>query len=254
MSSCGAAATPAKGAGEGSDDLQRALTLHCGRMLARRGPGAHGWPNVRAAARTRPDGKQAHAAHGSRDSWYSRRARLRKLRRHAGLRVAALRQSGRLHHPDMLAGPPVRRHVRLGLEGAECVPRGVSRWLYGRGGGRESPHRRTSGVLELGCNARSLARKLFPMPPSASAVAASSWAMTCRLRTGSASPAPSSGAASCRPCAAPARARPTPPFARASFPSLLIRSGWNGRPSKRSSRLRLRAPQRTGCIRPWPGC
>jgi hypothetical protein len=154
------------------------LTLHCGRMLARRGPGAHGWPNVRAAARTRPDGKQAHAAHGSRDSWYSRRARLRKLRRHAGLRVAALRQSGRLHHPDMLAGPPDRWHVRLGPEGAECVPRGVSRWLYGRGGGRESPHRRTSGVLELGCNARSLARKLFPMPPSASAVAASSWAMT----------------------------------------------------------------------------
>ena len=88
MSSCGAAATPAKGAGEGSDDLQRALTLHCGRMLARRGPGAHGWPNVRAAARTRPDGKQAHAAHGSRDSWYSRRARLRKLRRHAGAPVS----------------------------------------------------------------------------------------------------------------------------------------------------------------------
>ena len=83
----------------------------------------------------------------------------------------------RLHHPDMLAGPPARRHVRLGPEGAECVPRGVSRWLYGRGGGRESPHRRTSGALELGCNA-SLARKLLPMPPSASAVAASSWAMT----------------------------------------------------------------------------
>ena len=91
--------------------------------------------------------------------------------------VAALRQSRRLHHPDMLAGPPARRHVRLGPEGAECVPRGVSRWLYGRGGGRESPHRRTSGALELGCNA-SLARKLLPMPPSASAVAASSWAMT----------------------------------------------------------------------------
>ena len=83
----------------------------------------------------------------------------------------------RLHHPDMLAGPPARRHVRLGPEGAECVPRGVSRWLYGRGGGRESPHRRTSGALELGCNA-SPARKLLPMPPSASAVAASSWAMT----------------------------------------------------------------------------
>ena len=89
-------------------------------------------------------------------------------------------KADRLHHPDMLAGPPARRHVRLGPEGAECVPRGVSRWLYGRGGGRESPHRRTSGALELGCNARSLccARKPFPMPPSASAVAASSWAMT----------------------------------------------------------------------------
>ena len=66
--------------------------------------------------------------------------------------------------------------------------------------------------------------------------AASSWAMTSRPRTGSASPALSSGAASCRPCAAPARPRPTPPFARDSFPFPSIRSGWNGRPSKRSPR------------------
>ena len=54
--------------GEGSDEELSGL---CNRMLARRGAAgrAHGWPNVRAAARTRPDGKQAHAAHGSRDSW-----------------------------------------------------------------------------------------------------------------------------------------------------------------------------------------
>ena len=70
--------------------------------------------------------------------------------------------------------------ARKALNACRAVSRGVSRWLYGRGGGRESPHRRTSGALELGCNARSLccARKPFPMPPSASAVAASSWAMT----------------------------------------------------------------------------
>ena len=67
--------------------------------------------------------------------------------------------------------------ARKALNACRAVSRGVSRWLYGRGGGRESPHRRTSGALELGCNA-SLARKLLPMPPSASAVAASSWAMT----------------------------------------------------------------------------
>ena len=175
--------------GEGSDEELSGL---CNRMLARRGAAgrAHGWPNVRAAARTRPDGKQAHAAHGTRDSWYSRRARLRKLRRHAGAPV--------LPHCAKAGGCTIRiccparlpegtcALARKALNACRAVSRGVSRWLYGRGGGRESPHRRTSGALELGCNERSLccARKPLPMPPSALAVAASSWAMTSGARGG----------------------------------------------------------------------
>ncbi len=79
-------------------------------------------------------------------------------------------------------------------------------------------------------------------------------AIDARPRTGSASPAPSSGAASCRPCAAPANQRSTPPFARASFPFPSIRSAWNGRPVNQKPLLRSRAPQPTGCIRPWRGC
>ena len=64
---------PVRHSGEGSASTQKELSglcqsnsaTECSHATGR----AHGWPNVKAAARTRPHGKQAHAAHGSRDSW-----------------------------------------------------------------------------------------------------------------------------------------------------------------------------------------
>ena len=56
--------------GEGSASTHKEVSGLWTLQPNARMPGrAHGWPNVRAAARTRPDGKQANAAHGSRDSW-----------------------------------------------------------------------------------------------------------------------------------------------------------------------------------------
>ena len=55
--------------GEGSASTHKELSLVSATECSRAAGRAHGRPNVRAAARTRPDGKQANAAHGSRDSW-----------------------------------------------------------------------------------------------------------------------------------------------------------------------------------------